>query len=294
MIKAEVTYSFTNKELFETRFLPYIFGCGMFYTKKNPKLIVSSKNSKFETSFVVETRNLTQFVSAITGMLRFSPDSILKKIKIIKCDKVISKKLPSEYENKPILGVILKPSIYFEKNIKGIVDYAISNNYDFVKDDDASEYSDDEFKKIKALMKNIKYLQKITSLDNNVGDWWMIVPWVYGWNLLEQSSKINITASHCATLPSQIEWQPFIILSRLAGASLVVGADKKFDSTFNVEEIIKASKERIAGVPETKVILGGGINPKRIEEILKSISKEDYRYIGFAECGTLRIKVSLI
>lgn len=282
MIKAEITYTFTNKESFETRLLPYIFGCGMFYTKKNPKLILSSQNSIYETSFVVETRNLTQFVSAITGMLRFSPDSILKNIKIIKCDKVISKGLPKEYENKPIIGAILKPSIYFEKNIKGIIDYANNNDYDFVKDDDASEYSKEEFKKIKSQMKNLKYLQKITSLDNNLGDWWMVVPWVYGWNLLEESSKINVTASHCASLPSQIEWQPFIILSRLAGASLVVGADKKFDSTFIIEEAIKASKETIAGVPETKIILGGGINPKRINEVLKSIPKEDYRYIGFA------------
>lgn len=282
MIKAEVTYTFEDKELFETRFLPYIFGCGMFYTKKNPKLMLSSQNSKFETSFIVETRSLTQFVSAITGMLKFSPDSRLEKIKIIKCDKVISKRLPSEYEIKPILGAILKPSIYFEKNIKDIVNWAIKNNYDFIKDDDASEYTSEEIKKIKSLMTNIKYLQKITSLNNNLGDWWMVVPWVYGWNLLENSSKVNVTASHCATLPSQIGWQPFIIFSRLAGAALVVGADKKFDNTFNLDEVINASKEKILGVPEIKIILGGGINPKRIKEVLNSVKKEYYRYIGFA------------
>jgi len=282
MIKAEVTYSFVNEELFKSRILPYIFGCGMFYTKMNPVLKIKEKEKRFFTSFIVETKTLTQFVAATTGMLRFSPDCILEEINIIKCDKVESKRLPPTLEETPLIGAILKPAIFYQESIKGIIRYAINNNFDFVKDDDASEYSVEEVLQIKNLIKDLKYLQKITRLDDVQSEWVMVVPFVYGWTLLEQSSKKRITASHCASLPSQISWSVFVIFSRLAGASMVVGADTKFDSTWNLIEILKTASIKIEGVPETKIILGGGINPKRIEEVLKSIKKENYKNIGFA------------
>lgn len=282
MIKAEVTYSFIDRNLFESRMLPYIFGCGMFYTKMNPTLKIKEREKRFFTSFIVETRTFTQFVAASTGMLRFTPDCVLEKIKIIKCDKISPKRLPVEIEKKPIVGAILKPAIFFQDNIKGIIRYAIEHNFDFIKDDDASEYSNEEVKMIKSLIKDIEYLQKITKLDDAQSDWVMVVPWVYGWQLLEESCKKRITASHCASLPSQISWYSFVIFSRLAGASLVVGADTKFDNTWDLNEILEAASIQIEGIPQTKIILGGGINPKRVEEVLNSIKKENHKNIGFA------------
>ncbi|MEK6869352.1 MAG: hypothetical protein AABX74_03935, partial [Nanoarchaeota archaeon] len=60
-------------------------------------------------------------------------------------------------------------------------------------------------------------------------------------NKYEESCKIQITASHCASLPSQISWISFVIFSRLAGASMVIGADTTFDSTWDLDDILKAS-----------------------------------------------------
>jgi len=282
MIKAEITYSFIDKKLFESRMLPYIFGCGMFYTKMNPILKLKEKEKRFFTSFIVETRTFTQFVAATTGMLRFSPDCILEDINIIKCDKVESKRLPFKLEEKYLIGAILKPAIFYQESVKGIIKYAIEHNFDFIKDDDASEYSKEEVLQIKSLIKCPKYLQKITKLSDAQSEWVMVVPWVYGWQLLEESCKIQITASHCASLPSQISWSSFVIFSRLAGASMVIGADTKFDSTWNLTEILKVASIKIEGVPETKIILGGGINPQRVENVLQSIKKENYKNIGFA------------
>lgn len=282
MIKAEVTYSFVNEELFKSRLLPYIFGCGMFYTKMNPALKLKEKEKRFFTSFIVETKTFTQFVAATTGMLRFSPDCILEDIKVIRCNKVESKRLPSDFEDKYLVGAILKPAIFYQESIKGIVKYAMNNKFDFIKDDDASEYSKEEVLQIKSLIKGLKYLQKITKLNDAQSEWVMIVPWVYGWQLLEESCKKLITASHCASLPLQISWYSFVIFSRLAGASMVIGADTKFDNTWNLTKILEAASVKIEGVPETKIILGGGVNPQRVQEVLKSIKKENYKNIGFA------------
>ena len=186
-----------NEELFKSRLLPYIFGCGMFYTKMNPTLELKEKEKRFFTSFIVETKTFTQFVAATTGMLRFSPDCILEEIRIIKCDKVESKKLPIHLEEKPLVGAILKPAIFYRESIKGIIKYAIEHNFDFVKDDDASEYSKEEASQIKSLIGSPNYLQKITKLSDSQSEWVMVVPWVHGWQLLEESYLFSSSAEIC-------------------------------------------------------------------------------------------------
>lgn len=282
MIKADITYSFINEELFKTRMLPYIFGCGMFYTKMNPELKPTEQGNHYFVTFTLKTKNLTQFVAAATGMLRFSPDCILEKIDSIKSEPIQAMQLPSEYENKYIIGAILKPALFFQDSIRGIIEYANKNKFDFVKDDDASEYSTQEVSQIKSQIQGPRYLQKITRLEDGQGDWLMVVPWVYGWQLLADASKQKPTASHCASLPLQISWPAFITFSRLAGASFVIGADTRFDSAWDLKNIIDAAVTKINGIPETRVILGGGINPERVNSVIKTIGKEQYKNIGFA------------
>jgi hypothetical protein len=282
MIKADITYSFINEELFKSRTLPYIFGCGMFYLKMNPELRIKEQEKRYFVTFTLETKSLTQFVVATTGMLRFSPDCILEKIDVIKTPAIQPKQITLNDENKHIVGAILKPALFFQDSIKGIIDYANKNNFDFIKDDDASEYSAEEFSQIKFQIKGPKYLQKITKLEDAQGDWLMIVPWVYGWQLLVDASKLKPTASHCASLPLQISWPVFVTFSRLAGASFVIGADTKFDDTWILESIFDAATIKIDGIPEIKVILGGGVNPERVNSVLKSTKAEWHKNLGFA------------
>ena len=109
----------------------------------------------------------------------------------------------------------------------------------------------------------------------------MVMPCVSGWQLLEQTSKQKITAAHCAGLSFQISWQPFIMFSRLAGAAMVIAPDKEFDQSFDLKEFIKEASMPIKGVPETRIILGGGLTPIRIKKVLKSVDKSYYKNLGF-------------
>ncbi|MBW2990706.1 hypothetical protein KY348_03310 [Candidatus Woesearchaeota archaeon] len=284
VIKAEVTYSFQDKERFQNKVLPYVFGCGMFYTNKNPEIKLTDDNARYRTSFILKTKSLAQLVSATTSMLRFSPDCKLEKVKIMKCPKITSKQLPDQYTKKFLLGVILKPSLFYEDSINKVIDYALKNKYDFVKDDDVSEYSTKESARISRIVKGPVYLQKITSLNNiqGEGDWNLVTPCIHGWQLLEQASKQKVTAAHCAGLSPQISWESFIMFSRLAGAAMVICPDTEFDKSFDLKNLIKEASIPIGGVPETRIIIGGGLTPARIKEVLKNIDKSYYKNLGFA------------
>ena len=278
MIKAKLTYSFKDRKSFENKVLPYIFGKGIFYRKGYS---VKHKDKKIE--FIIQVKSLSQLITASTGMLRYSPGSKLEEIRIIKTEP---KKLPkNEYENlnEIILGAILKPSLLENPAaIKKIVKFSIENNLQFVKDDDASDYSKKEATKIKKLMGNLPYFQKISNENSLISKHTMIVPWVDGWELSEKIGKKAIIMVHCANLSPQISWNSQIIFSRVAGASFAIVPDSLFDKTFNLFSSIKTAKQRIKGLKPIKLIVSGGINPKRIIKIKNSLKREDYRSIGFA------------
>ena len=92
----------------------------------------------------------------------------------------------------------------------------------------------------------------------------IIVPWIDGWKLLEETSKKVVTASHCANLSPQISWQAHIMFSRLVGASLIIVPDPLFDRKFNLKIALETAKKEVKGMNTTRIILSGGINPERI------------------------------
>ena len=71
------------------------------------------------------------------------------------------------------------------------------------------------------------------------------------------------------------------MFSRLAGAAMVIAPDKEFDQSFDLKEFIKEASMPIKGVPETRIILGGGLTPIRIKKVLKSVDKSYYKNLGF-------------
>lgn len=280
MIKVKITYSLKNKKIFENKMLPYITGGGIFY-KQNHFYTYIRSNKKYNASIILKCKSLSQLINTSTSMLRYCPDCILEDIKIIQSSINYKKKI-SNFPKRPIMGAILKPAIEYNPDIiPKIIKYAIKNNFDFIKDDDASEYNRYEAKKIKN-MTNIPYFQKIINPSDSVSDYNMICPWINGWQILEEVSKNKISICHCANLPNQISWYAHIIFSRLAGADLTIVPDSNFDKTFNIQKGIKIANSNIKDVKTSKLIISGGITPKRINEILKKVEKSDRKNIGFA------------
>lgn len=276
MIKAKVHYTFKDKKSFEKKVIPYIFGGGIFYNDLNYSL----DNGEF--SVIINAENFSQLITSTTGMLRYSPGTILEKIEVIYTEKS-NYKTCNLCGKKPILGIIIKPSFSFKESIaKEIIKSANNSKLDFVKDDDASEYSLEEAKIIKTLSKDIAYFQKISDSNKLVSNFSMVVPWVDGWKLLQEMSRKSISVSHCASLSPQISWYSHIIFSRLAGASLIIVADPLFDKNFNLKDALEAASKKIEGIETARLILSGGINPERIRKLLNKIDEKDYCYIGFA------------
>ena len=82
----------------------------------------------------------------------------------------------------------------------------------------------------------------------------MVVPWVNGWNFLEEISKEKVTMAHCANLSTQISWYTHIIFSRLAGASFVIVPDPIFDNNFDLQSALEATSKEIDGVNKARII----------------------------------------
>jgi hypothetical protein len=282
MIEAEVKYLIKDKDSFEKKVVPYIFGGGFFYDYKTEyNLKKSDAQLIAEVKFKAET--LSQLIVSLTGMLRYSKDCYLNKIKIEKNtgkSKIIFN--PTD-DKKIIFGIILKPSLNFQSEIiSQLLKYSKKYNLDFVKDDDASDYSIEEIKEIIKLSEKIPYFQKVSSAKKSFSNYAMIVPWVDGWNLLQHSSEDGITMSHCASLSPQVSWEAHITFSRLAGAYFVIVPDFKFDDTFSLEECLEVATAEIENTRKVKLIISGGITPNRINELLKLVNKKFYNYIGFA------------
>jgi len=275
MMEIEATYKVENKESFEDKVLPYIFGEGIFY-----KIKQDSKRNEDNQKIIIKANNLSQLITALTGMLRYSPGAILKGIEVLNVSEVKSKK--GNLPEKILLGMILKPSLSYNRDIfKNLIDSAVKNNIDFIKDDDASGYSFEELKEIEKLIQNVPYFKKIVKSSSDLDEYIMVVPWVNGWSLIEDVNKKSCVLSHCASISPQISWYPHIIFCRLAGASLVIVPDENFDKTFNLNLALEAATKKIDNIETVRLIIGGGITPKRIKEILKNIDKEFYQYIGF-------------
>ncbi len=279
MIRARLQYFVKDRKSFEDKVLPYVFGGGIFYKEIDAKSTIKQN----QLSLTIKTNTLSQLVTASTGMLRYSPDSVLEKIDIIQTDKIDSKFSTKFNVERPLLGVVIKPSLSFKNEIaKKLIESSQKAKVDFVKDDDASEYSKQEAEETKKLAGNVSYLQKIVEPEKLASDFSMVVPWVDGWKLLGEMSKKSVAASHCAALSPQVSWYAHIIFSRLAGASLVIVPDPVFDNKFNLKLALEATSKQIDGVNSTRLIISGGINPNRINSLLKEIDKKDYKYVGFA------------
>ncbi|MDP3742323.1 MAG: RuBisCO large subunit C-terminal-like domain-containing protein, partial [Candidatus Micrarchaeota archaeon] len=272
-------YSTKNRKSFEDKVVPYVFGGGIFYKETSAKPTFKHH----QLSLNIETTSLSQLITASTGMLRYSPDCVLEKIQIIDSDKVIARTSEQLNVERPLLGAIIKPSLgYNSKIAEKIIESAAKAKLDFVKDDDASEYSKQEARKIKRLANNVPYLQKIAEPQKLVGEFSMVVPWVDGWTLLQKMSKKSITTSHCAALSPQVSWYSHVIFSRLAGASLVIVPDSAFDDKFDLKLALEAASRQIIGVNSVRLIISGGITPSRIVSVLKKIDKKQRKYVGFA------------
>lgn len=279
MIRARLQYFVKDRKSFEDKVLPYVFGGGIFYKEIDAKPTFEQN----QLSITIETNTLSQLITASTGMLRYSPASVLEKIDIIKTDKVISKTSEKFNIESPILGVIIKPSLSFKSEIaKKLIEASSETKVDFVKDDDASEYSKQEAEEILKLAGDVSYLQKSVEPERLVSKFSMVVPWVDGWKLLQEMSKNSVTSSHCAALSPQVSWYSHIIFSRLAGASLVIVPDPAFDEKFNLKLALEAASKQIDGIHSTRLIISGGINPSRIKEILKEVDKKHHKFVGFA------------
>ncbi len=270
MIEADVEYLVRDNESFQNKVLPYIYGGGIFYKKVIEDLSKSDFKQKVRIS--IKSNTLSQFITILTGMLRYSNDCLLDRIYIT--DNNIKN---SEYKlniNKSLIGLILKPSInYNTKIIKSLILAANRNKLDFIKDDDASEYSLKEFNKIKKLSGKVPYFSKVVNIKSLYGKYAMIVPWVDGWDLLQKASKQAVTISHCANLSPQISWYTHIIFSRLAGASIVIVPDTEFDNSFNLNSCLEAATINIKDVNTIRLIISGGINPNRINQIMNLVDK---------------------
>ncbi len=279
MMRVRLQYFVKDRKLFEDKVLPYVFGGGIFYKEIDAKPTFEQN----QLSITIETNTLSQLVTASTGMLRYSPDSVLEKIDVIQTDKIVSKTSSKIDVERSLLGVIIKPSLSFKSAIaKELIEASGKMKVDFVKDDDASEYSKQEAEEIKKLAGDISYLQKIVEPEHLVSDFSMVVPWIDGWTLLQEMSKKSVTTSHCAALSSQVSWYSHIIFSRLAGASWVIVPDPAFDSKFNLKLALEATSKQIDGINSTRLIISGGINPSRINSLLKEIDKKHHKYVGFA------------
>jgi len=279
MIRARLQYFVKDRKSFEDKVFPYIFGGGIFFKDIDAKPTFEQN----QLSVIIETSTLSQLVTVSTGMLRYSPDCVLEKVDILQTDKIFSKTSSKIDIERPLLGVIIKPSLSFKPEIaKKLVEASEKAKVDFVKDDDVSEYSKQEAEEIKKLAGDVSYLQKIVEPESLVSDFSMVVPWVYGWNLLQEMSKTSVTTSHCAALSPQVSWYAHILFSRIAGASLVIVPDPAFDNKFNLKLALEAASKQIDGVSSTRLIISGGINPSRISNLSKEIDKKHHRYVGFA------------
>lgn len=279
MIRARLQYFVKDRKSFEDKVLPYVFGGGIFYKEIDVKPTFEQN----QLSVIIGTNTLSQLITASTGMLRYSPDSILERVDIIQTDKIVAETSQKFEIKRPLLGVIIKPSLSFKTEIaKKLIDSSGKTKVDFIKDDDASEYSEQESEEIKRLVGDVSYLQKIVEPEKLVSDFSMVIPWVDGWELLQEMSKKSVTASHCAALSPQVSWHVHITFSRLAGASLIIVPDPAFDNKFNLKLALEATSKQIDGVNSSRLIFSGGINPSRINSILKEIDKKHHKNVGFA------------
>ncbi|MCF7871735.1 hypothetical protein K9L97_01760 [Candidatus Woesearchaeota archaeon] len=279
MIRARLQYFVKDRKSFEDKVLPYVFGGGIFYKEVDAKPTFEQNQLSVE----IETNTLSQLVTVSTGMLRYSPNCVLEKIDVLHTDKIVSKTSGKFNIERALLGIIIKPSLSFKSTIaKQLIEASQKKKVDFVKDDDASEYSKKEAEEILKLAGNVSYLQKIVEPQKIVSDFSMIVPWVDGWKLLQDISEKSVTASHCAVLSPQVSWYSHIIFSRLAGASLVIVPDPAFDEKFNLKLALEAASKQISGANSTRLIISGGINPSRIKNLLKEADKKHHKYVGFA------------
>lgn len=283
MIKTIAEYKVKDKSSFENRVIPYIYGYGINFKKPVPRYKVNKQKYYYTITIQLVTDSLSQLVTALTGMLRYSNNCFLNKIDIRKSN--IPHSLKSEKLNleRALFGIILKPSIMRNQKItKALIEYAMLNKCDFIKDDDASEYSFKEIKEIKRLVRGVPYFQKIINSNELFNNYAMVIPWVNGWQLLENVSKKVITMSHCAGLSPQISWYSHIIFSRLAGASLIIVPEPSFDKRFNITLGLKAATKKINRVNKARLIISGGVDLKKIKKILKFLPKEQHKYIGFS------------
>jgi len=279
MIKARIYYLIKDKKSFEDKVMPYIFGGGVYYRDIGTKQALSQN----QLSVIIEKCTLSQLIAASTGMLRYSPGSILEKVDVINADKTVSKISDKFDVERPLLGVIIKPSLLFKAGIvKNLIEASRKMRVDFLKDDDISEYSEREMEEIKRLANDLSYFQKVANPKRWASKFCMVVPWIDGWTLLQEISKKSMTISHCAALSLQVSWYSHIIFSRLAGASLVIVPDPMFDKKFNLRLALEAASKDIDGVNSTRLIISGGVNPSRIKRILKEIDKKCHKYMGFA------------
>lgn len=114
MIKARLQYFVKDRKSFDDKVLPYVFGGGIFYKEIDAKPTFDQN----QLSVTIETNTLSQLITASTGMLRYSPDSVLEKIDVIKTDNAISKTSEKFDVEHPLLGVIIKPSLSFKLKLQ--------------------------------------------------------------------------------------------------------------------------------------------------------------------------------
>ncbi|MBU2564210.1 hypothetical protein KKA23_01360 [Patescibacteria group bacterium] len=280
-MKIVVYYKIKNKTSFSKRVIPYIYGLGEY----RPEFITDTKwISKKKLKATINTKSVSQLTDATIGMLRFSSGSFLENIEIEECSH-INKELKLFQNNEAIIGAILKPALADIKAHYRIIKSVFKLGFDFIKDDDVIEFSDDRVKKIyKYCGKKIAYFHKTSNQKQFTNLPTMIIPWIDGWSLVEEFSKNKKAPlmTHCANMPLQISWSSHIVLSRLAGADFIIVPDSKFDKTANLKEMIEAVSRKIKNLPSTRIIIAGAITPKRIEEIKKSINKKFHKFIGFA------------
>ena len=178
MIEAKITYSFKDEKSFKDKVIPYIYGGGIFHKEKT---WVEEKGNIITLS--IKVKNLSQLITVSTGMLRYSQESQLDKVEIVKIENS-PKKNNLKFGEKPLIGIILKPSLDYKPEIaKRLIEWAVKNKLDFIKDDDASEYSKEEAKQIKILSSEILYFQKISNKSSMISNNIMVVPWVNGCSL---------------------------------------------------------------------------------------------------------------
>jgi len=276
-IEADAFYRVRDISSFENKVLPYIYGGGIYYKTIIPK--VDGGRTYYRVP--IKTKTLSQLVTALTGMLRYSPSCRLETLDIRRAPKRRRLVLTPR---RSLLGIILKPSLSYESNlVRRLVEKSLDHDIDFIKDDDASGYGILEAQQIQNLLKNrIAYFQKIVHPSSLVSDSAMVVPWVDGWYLLDQMSQICPTISHCANLPPYVSWPAYITLSRLSGADFVIIPDSKFDKTLNIKQALEAATGKLENLPPVRLIISGGVNPQRIKEILDSVKETYYENIDFA------------